>query len=314
VTSAEEEEIVRLASLITPAFGKDTSAKERLIRAVSDAWVQTPMRKLVRDLWTSLGQSGDIPPASFTSLVERLSAHSVPESLNLAVVFARRAFALTRLHDYVHHGSETDLQRLLQKFPWIIEPDLAVLTANQQLKTAIDTAEALEQIPTGRRSDVAGVPDSNRPDFVFLSSPEEHQIVVVELKNPQVELTIDNRAQLQDYLTYFESHYPDADLKGYLVGRLPGRGLKTHSTQIEILAWTKVLQRSRARNLELLAAMLLQTGSGGAADARVADAIELGGSDAKEMLERLATQHGEIRDLMDSFKLTTKPQTTQVGS
>ena len=129
VTEPEEEEIVRLVSTITPAFGKDTEEKKRLVKAVSEAWVQTPMRKLVRDLWSSVGKGGDMPPAAFTKVVERLSAHSVPESLNLAVVFAQRAFALTRLHDYVHHGDEVDLQKLVEKFPWIVEPDLAVLTA-----------------------------------------------------------------------------------------------------------------------------------------------------------------------------------------
>ena len=204
VTEPEREEIIHLVSTITPAFGKDVEAKRRLVNAVSDAWVQKPMRRLVRDLWESVGRSGGMPPAAFASLVERLSAHSVPESLNLAVVFAQRAFALTRLHDYVHHGSEMDLQKLLERFPWIVEPDLAVLTANQQLKTAVRNAEKLGQIPTGRRVNVGGVPEVNKPDFVFLSSPCDQQIVVVELKNPQADLTIENRAQLQDYLMWLE--------------------------------------------------------------------------------------------------------------
>src|SRR5262249_39739107 len=114
VTEPEEEEIVRLVSTITPSFGKDIKAKERLVKAVSEAWVQTPMRKLVRDLWASVGHGGAMPPAAFTTVIERLSSHSVPESLNLAVVFAQRAFALTRLHDYVHHGSEVNLQKLVE--------------------------------------------------------------------------------------------------------------------------------------------------------------------------------------------------------
>jgi hypothetical protein len=305
VTEPEEEEIVRLVSSITPAFGKDEESKERLVRAVSDAWVQKPMRKLVRDLWESLGAGGDMPPAAFTQMVERLSSHSVPESLNLAVVFAQRAFALTRLHDYVHHGSEVDLQKLLEKFPWIVEPDLSVLTANQQLKTAVKKAEELGQIPTGRRVNVGGVPDVNKPDFVFLSSPSEHQIVIVELKNPQEDLTLENRVQLQDYLAWFEAHYPDADRRGYLIGRKPNNMVSPYQG-LTILPWTDVLNRSRARNLELLAAMLLKTGSSGAADARAADAIQLGGPEAKELLERLAVEHDEIRNLMKSFEIIEK--------
>lgn len=305
VTEPEEEEIVRLVSAITPSFGKDTEEKKRLVKAVSDAWVQTPMRKLVRDLWASVGKGGDMPPAAFTKTIERLSAHSVPESLNLAVVFAQRAFALTRLHDYVHHGDEVDLQKLIEKFPWIVAPDLAVLTANQQLKTAIAKAEELGQIPTGRRAKVAGIPEGNKPDFVFLSSPEEHQILVVELKNPQEDLTIDNRKQLEDYMTWFETHYPDAQIQGYLIGRKPNK-MNVPYAGMTILPWTDVLSRSRARNLELLAAMLLRTGASGADDARLADAIELGGPEAKKLLERLAAEHSELKDLMATFEVTKK--------
>jgi hypothetical protein len=305
VTEPEEEEIVRLVSRITPSLGKDTDEKKRLVKAVSDAWVQAPMRKLVKDLWESVGKGSEMPPAAFTKVVERLSAHSVPESLNLAIVFAQRAFALTRLHDYVHHGDEVDLQRLVTSFPWIVEPDLAVLTANQQLKTAIAKAEDLGQITTGRRGKVAGIPETNRPDFVFLSSPEEHQILVVELKNPQEDLTIENRKQLEDYMTWFEEHYPDAEIRGYLIGRKPNK-MDAKYEGMKILAWTEVLARSRARNLELLAAMLLKTGSGGADDARVADAITLGGPEAKALLERLAGEHKELKDLMASFEVIKK--------
>lgn len=305
VTEAEEEEIVKLVSAITPSLGKDTEEKKRLVKAVSEAWVQTPMRKLVKDLWTSVGKDGEIAPAAFTKTIERLSAHSVPESLSLAVVFAQRAFALTRLHDYVHHGNEVDLQKLVEKFPWIIEPDLAVLTANQQLKTAVEKAEELGQIPTGRRANVAGVPEVNKPDFVFLSSPEEHQILIVELKNPQDDLTIENRKQLEDYMTWFETHYPKAHLSSYLVGRNPNN-MPVKYDGMTILAWTEVLSRSRGRNLELLAAMLLRTGAGGAQDVRLSDAIELGGPEARKLLERLATEHKEIRDLMASFEVIKK--------
>lgn len=305
VTEPEEEEIVRLVSTITPSLGKDTEEKQRLVKAMSEAWVQKPMRKLVRDLWATVGEGADMPPAAFTTMVERLSAHSVPESLNLSVVFAQRAFALTRLHDYVHHGTETDLQKLIEKFPWIVEPDLAVLTANQQLKTAVEKAEALGQIPQGRRAIVAGIPEANKPDFVFLSSPEEHQIVIVELKNPQDDLTIANRKQLEDYMTWFEDHYPEAKISGYLIGRKPNK-MKSPYQGMSILPWMEVLQRSRARNLELLAAMLIRTGTGGAADARAADAIQLGGPEAKAMLERLAAEHVEIRDLMKSLEVEKK--------
>ncbi|CAH0244619.1 ATP-binding protein [Stenotrophomonas lactitubi] len=298
VTASEEEEIVRLVSKITPSFGKgEDAAKRRLVETVADAWTQKPMRRLVTDLWETFSQNEGAPPEAFTQVIERLSRHSVPESLNLAVVFAQRAFALARLQDYVHHGNETHLQKLLEKFPWIIDPDSAVLTANQPLKTAVRKAEEMGQLAVGRRI-AADVPDTNRPDFVFLSSPKETEIVIVELKNPQHDLTIDNRAQLNDYMTWFEANYPKARLRSYLVGRVAG--IVSHDQRMTIVPWTEVLQLARDRNVELLSAMLLL--SGASDDTRAFDAISLGGDQAEELLERLAGDHQELRELMDAFE------------
>ena len=239
-------------------------------------------------------------PAAFTSLVERLSAHSVPESLNLAVVFAQRAFALTKLYDYVTSRFGDGPTGAGRTIPWIVEPDLAVLTANQQLKTAVRKAENRGQIPTGRRVNVGGVPEKNKPDFVFLSSPSDKQIVVVELKSPQADLTIENRVQLQDYLTWLEAHYADADRRGYLIGRKP-KGMTSPYQGLTIVPWTEVLERSRTRHLELLSAMLLRTGGGGMADVRAVDAVELGGPEARILLERLAEEHREISRVDGGF-------------
>ncbi len=298
VTPAEQDQIVELVSKITPSIGKDEDAKDRLVQVVSKAWVQEPMRELVSDLWEQIGDQEEVPPSVFSDLVQRLSDFSVPESLSLAVVFAQRAYALAKLHEHVHNGIETDLQLLIERFPWIIEPDLAVLTANQALKTAVNRAAETGQIPTGRRVAVAGVPDRNRPDFVFLSSPEERQIVIVELKNPQEDLTIDNRAQLTDYMQYFEAHYSDADIHGVLVGRNPGN-LPPKFEGLRIVQWTDVLKASRARHLELLAAMLVQSGGNAKGDSRVNAAIELAGDDATSLFQNLASKYSTFREFFD---------------
>jgi hypothetical protein len=301
VTDAEQEQIVELVSRITPRMGKDETAKVKLIRAVSEAWVQKPMQKLVRDLWSELGETEKLPPEAFADVITKLSAHGVPESLNLAVVFAQRAFALTKLHEYVHHGIELDLQRLIERFPWIIEPDAAVLTANQTLRTVLKRAKEEGQIPTGRRTNVGGTSDEYKPDFVFLSSPEEKDIVVVELKNPQKDLTIENRRQLEDYLSFLEVHYPNARISGVLVGRNPNK-MEAKYAGTQIVEWTEVLKRSRARHLELLAAMLIQAADGTRGDARIEGAMLLGGPEAKRMLDKLAEHHAELRKLIEEME------------
>ena len=46
------------------------------------------------------------------------------------------------------------------------------------------------------------------------------------------------------------------------------------------------------------------TGGGGVGDMRVEDAMELRGPEANALLERLAEEHGEIRQLMETFPAT----------
>lgn len=306
VTQAEQDQIIQLLSQITPRMGKDEIAKTELLKAVSEAWVQKPMQKLVKDLWQELGETGKLAPEAFADVVKRLSAHGVPESLNLAIVFAQRAFALTKLHEYVHTGTETNLQRLIERFPWIIEPDAAVLTANQTLKTVADKYGQENSFSSGTRAPI-GTSDRNRPDFVFLSSPEERDILVVELKSPTEDLTIENRRQLEDYLSYLEAIYPEARRSGILVGKNPGKKVKAEYNNFKVIEWSEVLRLSRARNLELLAAMLLQATSGAGGDSRAVDAIKLGGDDAKAMLSRLAEHHEDLRGLMKQFEPPATP-------
>lgn len=298
ITDAEQEQVAELLSDITPQLGKDEDSKARLAQAVSKAWVQEPMRRFIKELWTEIGRDDRSIPEAFASLIDKLDEYAIPESLNLAVIFAQRAFALTRLYELVHLGKEVDLQALLEEFPWIIEPDSVVLTANQQLKTVVKEAEGKGMIPTGRRSFVNGVPERNKPDFVFLSSPEDSRIVVVELKNPQEDLTVTNRAQLLDYLTYLEVHYPNADLQGYLVGRVPS-GFHNNITNVRVIPWTEVMQRSRARHISYLAAMLTSAPRDG--DARVEQIRDFAGPETWAMLEKMARNDERLEHLLTRF-------------
>jgi hypothetical protein len=302
VSPDEVEGIIDLVGQISPRLGHDKDAKENLIRVVSDAWVQKPMQRMIVDLWGALGETDKIPASAFVDVVSKLVSLGVPESLNLAIVFAQRIFALNRLFGLVHNGGERDLQNLIADFPWIIEPDMAVLTADRPLKNVVLAAEKEGLTPFVRSSSVAGVPDINRPDFVFLSSPEKRDLLVVELKNPQKELTTENKIQLEQYLDYLSEHYPQSNVEGVLVGRnaskFQARSLRGNCRVVE---WTDVLRKSIARHEQLLSAMLIRSGEGSAEDSRVESAIKLGGPELMGFLRRLAEQHAEIQALVERY-------------
>ena len=132
-------------------------ARDELLSAVSQAWMNLPARKLLKEMWETLNASSQ-SGTQFADLASKLREHSVPEAMSLAVTFAQRAYALSILYELVHKQSETNLQLLVEEFPWILQPRGEILTANQQLKTTLqNSADALDEKAPGRRSN-AGTP------------------------------------------------------------------------------------------------------------------------------------------------------------
>lgn len=127
--------------------------------------------------------------------------------MGLALTFSQRAFALSVLYELVHRRSETDLQKLVTEFPWILQPRGDLLTADKTLKTTIDAAADI--LGDESRYDpgmlIQGMNPSQRADFVFLTSPDDKTIKVVEIKKPDLPLGIEQERQLVAYLDFIKA-------------------------------------------------------------------------------------------------------------
>lgn len=299
LSDAETEALADLLTDISPSIGNDESTRDRAIEALSGAWVHMPMRDMTKKLWDAL-KAADGNAEQFIQTIEQLRKHLVPESLSLAVTFAQRIYALSVLFKRIHAGTETDLQRLIETFPWILRPEMEKLAANATLKRVIAEAEA-----AGFNTPVIDTsPASNmRPDFVYFSPPGEYdRIVVVELKNPgqQHHLTYQNELQLITYMRYIQARYPKAEVRGLLIGN-NYMGLKTQQTNVEVLDWSEVLASSRKGHVEMLASMLVGAHPN-INDTRVAQVAQFGGPEALELLQRLATNDEELQELMPGLQ------------
>lgn len=250
---------------------------------------------MLKGLWEKL-KDVDRDSSSFVSVIDAIGEYSVPEALSASVTFAQRAYALTVLYDLTHLGSETDLQHLIETFPWILGPEAEYLTANQTLRSVVRTAE--DRGVFARQSDRAPIVDAIKPDFVFLTDSTDKNLLVVELKSPSVTLTLENREQLFSYMTFLESRYPDAALKGMLVGNAPG-GFRKARNDVEVKSWQQVFLEARAAYTKIIASML-----GGYAehadDPRVADIHVFGGDAVWQMLKKISEKDVELKRLIDS--------------
>lgn len=293
LTQVERQSLVTLLSEVSPRLPPDQDTRGWVASALANAWLHKPAREMLAALWQRLRIDGGGGP-EFVAVIEAIREHSVPEALSASVTLAQRAFALTVMHDMIHLRLETDLQRLIQDFPWILGPETEYLTANSPLRSVVKAAE--ERGVLARQGDREVVRPGLKPDFVFLSNSTVDRIVVIELKGPREELTVENREQLYSYMTFLESTYPDANLHGMLIGNAP-HGFKDPREDTEVKSWSQVFLEARAAYTKVIASML-----GGyaedASDPRIEDVEVFGGNAVWEMIAKFAEKDEDLARLI----------------
>lgn len=291
----EKQVISDLLAEVTPGLEKDESQYSSVTSAVMRAYLHRPTREILKKIWSEYA-TGNADPKPFLHITEKLAAAAIPEALSLAVIFAQRGYALSVLSDMQHRGTEPDLQKLIEKFPWILQPEMELLTANQRLRSLVEAAHAQGLSPSRFGPQHVDVNDHYKPDFVFFSDMEYQKIVITEIKTPREDLNFRNREQLSAYMVYIEQQYPNAQRKGYLVGS-NGQNMARGRDDIEIISWTDVFMKSRRGHIDMLAAML-STAEPDPDDDRVKQILEFGGDEVWEILTRVAANDELLTELL----------------
>ena len=287
ISEAEQSEIVRLASKITPKIEKNEDTQLKLLSTITDAWIQKPMRRIIKTLWTNLSKEEYQSPEIFATLLEQLNEHKIPESLSFAVAFAQRGYALTMLKRLVGLKKEKELQKLIEKFPWIICPDQQVLTADKSLGSMVKEAEKNGLIAYAR-DETLGVSDRREPDFVYFSASGQTEIFVVELKRPDEPLTQPNMIQLEAYCSYIRTRFPSTELKALLLGSGATKKFAEEArAYVDVQSWDELINHSRFIMLkQILAAW--QDADPDSGDERVQDIRDFAGKDMLELMRKIS--------------------------
>lgn len=294
--TSEKSHLVDLITDVTPRLGKDQDAKIRLVEAAAKAWVHEPARKLIKELWA---QVTTFEPSAFVTSVNRLSDELVPESLSLAVAFSLRVFALTQLHGHILKGQETQLQQLIENFPWILHTKYERFVYRKSLANIVkDEAELI-----AKRNPFPALPaDRTLPDFVFFGTAEDREILVVELKGPGDVAENEEYQQLHSYVLYLASRFQSAKVSGLLVSGGHAAYLSSYRSEaIDFEKWDDVLLRSRRGHMDLLTALLVGTDPVGD-DARIQQVCELGGQAVQDFLTQMSAREPLLRDLVNRLK------------
>ena len=299
VRPSEKEHLVNLLSEVTPKLGKDNANVERLAEAAVKAWVHEPARRLIKQLWE---KASKFEPATFSDVVVDLVDQLVPESLSLGVVFAQRVYALTQLENHIMKGKETQLQELLEQFPWILDNSYEQFIPRRALKTIIDEA-VKEGHDLVRNVHLPENSSNTKPDFVFLGNVDQTRMLIVELKGPNDTAAWPEYQQLLSYMSYLQSRFTDATIEGMLIARSFDKGIeKLKTATMYFKPWPEILLKSRKDHMDMLAAILAGT-SADASDSRVQQICELGGAPVTGFLSRMADQNEEIKYLVDKLNV-----------
>ncbi|MBZ0373345.1 hypothetical protein HLI16_17215 [Acinetobacter baumannii] len=198
---------------------------------------------------------------------------------------------MTQLYQRISLKKETDLQKLLEEFPWILGQDYDQYYANQTLKTIVkDAIEEGTLIPAR----YYGIEDEDRtrPDFVFLESPNR-QILVVELKGPEVTVQAKEIQQIQSYIWYLQERFSQSNITGMIVSGYFDERFKTMEG-ISKITWDDILTKSRKEHTHLLIGLL--AGSDVQSnDHRVQQIRSLGGPVIEEFLQKIEKNHPDYK-------------------
>lgn len=286
LSAQEEDALADLLSEVFTDLGNNEDAKNKTTEKITSAWTHAPTRKLTQSIWKEVFAKGDRSSKDFGNLMEQLRKSMVPESMGLAVTMAQRIHAITSLHRMiVEEKTETHLQRLIEKFPWLLDPEHEFLTANQSIRTL---AEEKYKSTTHVGAELLDADGKRRPDFVFLSDPgQQLEFVIYELKGPECGKTLqpDEFDQLQDYIRIVSRLYPDKEVRGILVGHDYGGVKKESDTRIRVRRWADVLQQARHSHVSYLEA-LLRIAEPEADDTRLKQIADFGGKETLELLKR----------------------------
>lgn len=140
---------------------------------------------------------------------------------------------------------DNSIHRILERAMWLVDERFWLLHSNKTLLNVI--GEQLEK----ENKKLHG---KKRPDFVCGTVGE--RLVILELKRPSHELTVEDLNQLETYIAIAEKHSKFSTFSAYLVGKAASvdlkQRLKYRSDRFSILYYGDFLQKTKARYQEYL--------------------------------------------------------------
>lgn len=142
-------------------------------------------------------------------------------------------------------NGDNSIHRILERAMWLVDEKYWLMISNKTIRTFIGG-----ELSTSDRKKYG----SKRPDFVCGTVGD--QLIILELKRPSHELTIEDLNQLETYVTLAEKYKTFTSCRAYIVGAKASEDLlkriKHRSASFKILYYSDIITNVRLRYKEYL--------------------------------------------------------------
>lgn len=225
-------------------------------------------------------------PKDLATIASHLSELANVEKTDVLKAYRGRRSAITALLKLITEGeddwktgprTENKLQELFKENPWLIRVDYSRYVTSDESMDRVVTALAKElKVDKFHKPSANDDSDARRPDLVFLMSdtPHPHQIMIVELKSPNIPLDSTHLDQLKDYMAateaWLKTEHPklNCTVKGLLIGAMPDKDTKAKDcvrlmfdiqkndgTSWEVFGLHDLFQRTKAQHIDIIEAI-----------------------------------------------------------
>jgi Ca2+-binding EF-hand superfamily protein len=211
---------------------------------------QTVMVNLLTDIINKLGE--EKTPEGIQKLLKLMEEHTLPEITTVASIITTRLQKLRVFEASIQNENAYEIKGVnsvhnqIAQAMWIIDDAYWLLHANEPLTNFLK-----------KEYSKATKEERRKPDYICVSN--EHALIIVEIKRPSHEMTMDDINQIQDYLATIEEHRPEFVVReAYLVGKTMSAHLQKileNITNVKFKPYTKLVDDCKRRYQQYLEAL-----------------------------------------------------------
>lgn len=249
-----DESVVQSAMELAEQIGgfaaEDELEDEEYVNGLCDVILTVAPHRALMEAFRKFRTNADTDTPTIASLEDLFDKTSVAELASYSQIAAERVAIIQELRTVVQADvDESELQNLISKAPWLIDPTWSVITVNQSLRTFASGFAALWKQKHGEEISIAIAHNTKRPDFTALEVGG--RLRVVEIKAPKHALNKGDFERLQNYVVALREYFD----KNESISRAFGNGWQLDLV-VDDVALTDESQReafaSYEKNLEVV--------------------------------------------------------------